>query len=116
MGVKGRLELFRKFVRFGSVTCPLPVDLELDVVHEGGDHGFPKFSFQLLLLRVLRLGRLLDHRDALHLLQEPPLPHLVHVLVLLLVVGSVIQRGRHKVDILCTIVSNRNIPCARDST
>ena len=44
------------------------MDLELDVVHEGGDHGFPKFSFQLLLLRVLRLGRPLDHRYALHLL------------------------------------------------
>ena len=78
----------------------LPVNLQLDVVHEGGDHGLPQLPLQLLLLGVLRLGRLLDDRDALHFLQESPLPHLVHVLILLLVVRPMVQRGSNQVYIL----------------
>ena len=76
------------------------LDLQLDVVHERRDHRLPQLPLQLLLLRVLVLGRLLDHRDALDLLQKPPLPHLVHVLVLLPVVGPVVEGLGHQVDVL----------------
>ncbi len=37
-------------------------------------------------LGVLKLGRLLEDRNALHLLKEPPLPRSLHPLVLLLII------------------------------
>ena len=36
-----------------------PVDLQLDVVHEGGHHRLPQLPLQLLLLGVLRSGSFL---------------------------------------------------------